>query len=103
MISPQGEALGLGTINHDITKLKRAEEALRVSEARLRAIAGVALVGIFHTDAHGDVTYVNENWCLLGGMTPEAAMGKGRLKLRFHASVIWETSGSVDFFINYTL
>ena len=64
----------------DITKRKQAEAALRESEARLRAIAGVAPVGIFHTDADGDVTYVNEKWCQLGGLTSEAAMGKGWLK-----------------------
>ena len=36
-------------------------------------------VGIFHTDAQGFVTFVNEKWCEIGGMTPEEAMGTGWL------------------------
>ena len=64
----------------DINERKQLEQALHRSESRYRAIAGVAPVGIFHTNADGDVTYVNEKWCQLGGMTSEAAIGKGWLK-----------------------
>ncbi|MEE8505196.1 MAG: PAS domain-containing protein, partial [Kiloniellales bacterium] len=78
--SDDGEVIGISCVIEDITERKQLVEALRRSEGRYRAIAGVAPVGIFHTDADGDVTYVNEKWCQLGGMTSEAAMGKGWLK-----------------------
>ncbi|MFP6731565.1 MAG: PAS domain S-box protein, partial [Alphaproteobacteria bacterium] len=56
------------------------DRALSESDKRYRAIADIAPVGIFRTDTAGDVTFVNERWCQLGGMTPEAAMGKGWLE-----------------------
>lgn len=40
---------------------------------RFQATADTAPVDIFHTGANGHVIYVNEEWCRLGGMTPEAA------------------------------
>lgn len=75
---------------------------LRLSEGRYRAIAGVAPVGIFHTDVHGDVTYVNEKWCQLGGMTREAAMGKGWLNAlhpddRQRVDSDWQKSVTTDY------
>ncbi|MDA0230390.1 MAG: PAS domain S-box protein [Proteobacteria bacterium] len=65
------------TVVTDISEGKRLELALRGSEQHYRAIAGVAPVGIFHSDAAGGVTFVNEKWCQLGGISSEAAMGNG--------------------------
>ena len=52
-------------------------------------------VGIFHTDAQGFVTFVNEKWCEIGGMTPEEAMGTGWLTVlhpedRAHIAAKWK-------------
>ena len=66
----------IGTIQ-DITERKRTEERMREIEARYRTLANLSPVGIFHTDAQGLVTYVNERWCEIGGMTTEQAMGTG--------------------------
>jgi PAS domain S-box-containing protein len=52
-------------------------EKLQASEARYASLAEAAPVGIFRTDAQGNCTYVNERWCQISGLTPEAAWGNG--------------------------
>ncbi|MBD1869856.1 PAS domain S-box protein [Cyanobacteria bacterium FACHB-471] len=68
---------GLTIFVTDISDRKRAEAALRESEARFRTLASHAPVGIFMTDMNGNCVYVNESWCSMAGMSPEAAQGKG--------------------------
>lgn len=41
------------------------------------AIARLAPVGLFRTDARGSCVYVNERWCEITGLAPEAALGEG--------------------------
>jgi len=59
----------------DITLRKRAEDELRNSERRYQALAEVAPVGIFRTDAEGTCIYANDRWCQLTGQTAEQARG----------------------------
>jgi PAS domain S-box-containing protein len=61
----------------DITMQKLAERALQRSEERFRSLAEHAPVGIFRTDARGAVTYINESWCRMAGLTVEQAIGDG--------------------------
>lgn len=63
----------------DVTALREAEEALRQSESRYRALAESAPIGIFHTDALGAILYVNEAGCELAGLDPEQVLGDGWL------------------------
>lgn len=65
-----------GTVQ-DLTALKKAELALTQSESLFRALATMAPVGIFRTDAAGQCTYVNEPYCEISGRAPEAALGSG--------------------------
>ncbi len=58
----------------------RAEQAEAERDDQFSVFASVALVGIFHTDAEGSYTYVNDRWCQMTGLTPEEAMGDGWLK-----------------------
>ncbi|MEM9163552.1 MAG: PAS domain S-box protein, partial [Cyanobacteria bacterium P01_F01_bin.4] len=50
---------------------------LQASEQRYASLVAAAPVGIFRTDAAGQCIYVNERWCQIAGLTPEAAAGEG--------------------------
>jgi PAS domain S-box-containing protein len=56
---------------------EQAERALRDSQRRYATITQVAPVGIFHTDAEGNCSYVNERWCEIAGIAAEQATGQG--------------------------
>lgn len=71
---------GTFVVTANISERKRLELALHSSESRYRSIAGATPVGIFHTDANGEITFVNEKWCRLAGLSSEEAMGRGWLK-----------------------
>jgi two-component system, chemotaxis family, CheB/CheR fusion protein len=54
-----GRVIGASKVARDITERKRAEESLRLSEARFRALAEASPALIFRLDPQGRVTYVN--------------------------------------------
>ena len=54
-----------------------ADDALRESRERFRALAQVSPVGIFRTDAKGHCLYVNDRWCEIAGLTLQEARGQG--------------------------
>ena len=70
----------LGT-NLDITDRKRAEEALRASEARLGGILRQSPAGIVQTDAAGCMTMVNPRWCELLGHTEAELLGRNIIEI----------------------
>ncbi|MDA0672264.1 MAG: PAS domain S-box protein [Cyanobacteria bacterium] len=53
------------------------EACLRESEQRYASLAAAVPVGIFRLDAKGYCTYVNDHWCQLTGLSPEAGLGQG--------------------------
>ncbi|HYG83018.1 MAG TPA: PAS domain S-box protein, partial [Pyrinomonadaceae bacterium] len=55
----------------DVTERRRAEEALRASESRLRAMFGQAAVGIVLVDCDGRLLEVNRRFCEILGRQPE--------------------------------
>ncbi len=61
----------------DITQLKQVEKALLASQRRYQTLADLSPVGIFHTDAQGTCTYVNQRWSEIAGLSFEAACGTG--------------------------
>jgi PAS domain S-box-containing protein len=61
----------------DIGELERAHAALQESEARLRLLSQLAPVGIMQTGLNGTVTFVNDRWCELTGLTARDAVGAG--------------------------
>ncbi|MDB6075223.1 MAG: DNA-binding response regulator, OmpR family, containings and winged-helix, partial [Verrucomicrobiaceae bacterium] len=57
------------SVSRDITSSKQAEQALRESEARFRAIVSHAITGVVEADATGRMTFVNQRWCEMTGYT----------------------------------
>jgi PAS domain S-box-containing protein len=65
------------TTSHDITDRKKAEEALQVSEARFRALADEAPIGVYQTDVEGRNVYLNRAGEAILGLSKEEASGAG--------------------------
>jgi PAS domain S-box-containing protein len=63
----------------DVTERRRAERALRESEARFRNMADHAPVVMRVTDEGGDCTYLNQPWYGFTGQSEEEAAGAGWL------------------------
>ncbi|HMA93657.1 MAG TPA: PAS domain S-box protein [Polyangiaceae bacterium] len=64
----------------DVTASKRAEEALRTSEARFRSIVEQSPFGIQILSARGDVLAVNDAYCALRGGSRESLLGHNILQ-----------------------
>src|SRR5438552_12726844 len=60
----------------DVTEHQRAQEALRASEERFRAVAVTANDAIISADAHGDITYFNPGSERVFGYTADEVSGK---------------------------
>ena len=73
---PDGDLSLIGGTAFDITERKQAEEALRESEERFRAILKQATAGIVRKDATGKFIFVNEAFCNMLGYTEAELLGK---------------------------
>lgn len=70
-----GELRGFAKISHDDTRRKAAEEALRDSEARVRAILDSAVDAVITIDTHGTIRDVNTAATRLFGYTAGELLG----------------------------
>jgi len=68
--------IGLVITLRDITDVRRAQEALKQSEARFKSLSENAPVIILAVDAQGQVTYVNPAWRALLGHDREQMLGR---------------------------
>ncbi len=57
--------------------LEKAYNRLREREELYRTLTTHAPVGIFQTNAEGEVTFVNQQWCEIAGMTREQVTDRG--------------------------
>ncbi len=75
-----GELVSVGTISRNIVELKEAEESLRLSEERFRALTSLSFAGVYLTDSRGKYLYVNQRWSEMCGLPFEDALGDGWLQ-----------------------
>ena len=61
----------------DITDRRRLEEGVAERQRRLLALTNSVPVGIYELDPDGDCIFVNEHFCELTGVEPEAVLGRG--------------------------
>jgi PAS domain S-box-containing protein len=82
------DALGhVIVVTLDITERKQAEEALRESEERLRAILSQATAGIVRKGVDGTLLFVNQAFCNMLDYTSSELVGKTIWQLTHHDDV----------------
>jgi len=79
----QNNALYAIGLLQDITKEKRAEQALNESQRRYKALATASPAGLFETDIHGIYTYVNEQVCHILGLMESQILGNHWVDILF--------------------
>jgi PAS domain S-box-containing protein len=65
----------LGTCVQQASDEAELAQHRALTDARFRQLAELAPVGIAQTDRAGQIVYVNDRWCALTGMRPQAAAG----------------------------
>jgi len=70
-----GQPIGFRGIAHDITELKKAEDALRESEEKYRTILESIEDGYFEVDIAGNFTFFNDSLCKIFGYPKDEMMG----------------------------
>jgi PAS domain S-box-containing protein len=74
---PDGRVVEYQAIGRDITARKRAEQSLRDSEARYRALVETQSEFIIRRRPEGRLTFVNEAFCRYTGLTREEMLAPG--------------------------
>lgn len=67
---PRGNLVGAVMVFHDVSERRRAEQALRATQERLRASFDQAAVGIVVTDLNGSFREVNRKFCAMLEYSP---------------------------------
>lgn len=76
LFAPDGSLSGYAKVTRDLTERRRAEEALRANEAKLRAVMEHAADGIVTTDENAIIQSINPAGAALFGYTPDALIGR---------------------------
>jgi PAS domain S-box-containing protein len=76
-----GAMIGASTIARDVTKRRRAEQALAASEAKFRAFVETTDEWVWEIDAEAVMTYSNPGVERILGYSPEELVGRNSLEL----------------------
>jgi len=60
LVDAEGQVYGVGAISHDITDRKKAEQALKESEERFRALAETSFLAVGVSSLSGEFLYLNK-------------------------------------------
>jgi PAS domain S-box-containing protein len=71
ILDEEGNPIAVQGVSRDITERKRAEEALRESEERIRTILETAMSGFWLADTQGRLLEVNEAYCQMSGYSTQ--------------------------------
>ena len=71
MLDDRGNVIGLVGVGRDITESKKAEDALRASEGKFRALFESAKDGIWLVSAKGEIIALNTSFAMMHGWTVE--------------------------------
>jgi len=77
MYDDRGQFAGSVHVAHDITERKKAEEALRKSEERLRRFYEAGLVGVIYWNMDGFITDANDKFLEMLGYTRQEMLSGG--------------------------
>ncbi|KAA6187761.1 response regulator [Thiohalocapsa marina] len=73
--APDGEPLRIEGVAHDITELKRAEQALREGKILIEGIIDNSAAAIYFKDTQGNYKIVNRRWEEVTGVTRGTVIG----------------------------
>ncbi|MGV8879748.1 MAG: PAS domain S-box protein [Sphingobacteriaceae bacterium] len=74
-----GLPIAVGAVMRDLRPELKAKKALAESEQLLRNITTAAPIGLWMSDEHGAITYVNQTWVVWTGIEMKAQLGAGWL------------------------
>jgi PAS domain S-box-containing protein len=83
IISADGRIVGASAIDRDITERKRAEDAVKESEARYRRIVETTNEGIWLIDSKLHTSFVNRQMAQMLGYEPETMLGRSVFDFSF--------------------
>jgi two-component system, cell cycle sensor histidine kinase and response regulator CckA len=76
VFGPDGTVVGTQGIMFDVTARKRAEEAVRESQALYHSLVEQLTAGVFRKDKEGRYVFVNSWYCRFHGVNAEHFLGK---------------------------
>ena len=84
VLDTEGRVVAAAATVRDITQRRRAEEALRESEERLRLALAIAQIGTFEIDLRTDAVTVNEAGREMYGWPPGEPLTFAKVQTHFH-------------------